>query len=103
LHTTQEETQARAEALYHSFHKLLFLAAETVVLPGHMGQPVPFDGVPIEATLAQVNTQIEMLHLTCADFVHQLLSRLPATPPNYMQIVKLNEQGCLPDVPVISS
>ena len=101
LHTTQEEAQSRAEALYHSLHKLLSLAAETLVLPGHTGQPVPFDGVPIETTLARVNTQIEMLHLTCADFVHQLLSRLPATPPNYMQIVKLNEQGRLPDVPVV--
>jgi hypothetical protein len=63
-------------------------------------QPVPFDGVPIRTTLAQVNAQIEMLHLTRADFVHQLLSRLPATPPNYDRIVTLNEHGLLPDVPV---
>lgn len=100
LHTTQEEAKTRAEALYYSLHKLLSLAAETVVLPGHSSQPVPFDGVPIRTTLAQVDKQIEMLHLTRADFVHQLLSRLPATPPNYDRIVTLNEHGFLPEVPV---
>src|SRR6266700_1188577 len=100
LHTTQEEATAGAEALYHSIHKLLSLPAETVVLPGHSSQPVPFDGVPISTTLAQVNARIEIIHLTRADFVRQLLSRLPATPPNYDRIVILNEQGLLPEVPM---
>src|SRR5260370_5357837 len=100
LHITQEEAKVRAEALYHSLHKLLSLPAETVVLPGHSSQPVPFDGVPIRTTLAQVNAQIEMLHLTSTDFVHQLLSRLPAPPPNADRIVTLNEHGLLPEMPV---
>jgi glyoxylase-like metal-dependent hydrolase (beta-lactamase superfamily II) len=100
LHTTQEEAKTRAEALYHSLHKVLSLPAETVVLPGHSSQPIPFDGVPISTTLAQVNEQIAMLHLTRADFVRQALSRLPATPPNYDRIVTLNEQGLLPEVPL---
>jgi glyoxylase-like metal-dependent hydrolase (beta-lactamase superfamily II) len=100
LHTTREDASIRAEALYHSLHKLLSLPPETLVLPGHSSQPVPFDGVPISTTLAQVNAQIEMLHLTRANFVRQLLSRLPATPPNYDRIVTLNEQGLLPEVPL---
>lgn len=33
------------------------------------------------------------------DFVRVLLSRIPATPPNYDQIVMLNERGLLPEVP----
>jgi len=97
LHTTQEDAGIRAEALYHSLHKLLSLPAETVVLPGHSSQPVPFDGVPIRTTLALVDEHIEMLHLTRADFVRQLLNRLPATPPNYDRIVTLNEAGLTPD------
>jgi glyoxylase-like metal-dependent hydrolase (beta-lactamase superfamily II)/rhodanese-related sulfurtransferase len=97
LHTTQEDAGIRAEALYHSLHKLLSLPAETVVLPGHSSQPVPFDGVPIRTTLALVDEHIEMLHLTRADFVRQLLNRLPATPPNYDRIVTLNEAGLMPD------
>jgi glyoxylase-like metal-dependent hydrolase (beta-lactamase superfamily II)/rhodanese-related sulfurtransferase len=100
LHTNREEAKARAEALYHSIHKLLSLPAEMVVLPGHSSQPVPFDGIPISSTLAQINEHIEMLHLSCADFVCQLMSRLPATPPNYDQIVTLNEQGLIPEAPL---
>jgi glyoxylase-like metal-dependent hydrolase (beta-lactamase superfamily II)/rhodanese-related sulfurtransferase len=100
LHTTQEEAKTRAEALYHSLHKVLSLPAETVVLPGHSSQPIPFDGVPIRTTLAQIDAQIAMLHLTRADFVRQVLSRLPATPPNYDRIVTLNEHGLLPEVPL---
>ena len=69
------------------------------MLPGHSSQSVPFDGVPISTTLAQVDEQIGMIHLTRADFVCQLLSRLPATPPNYDQIVTLNERGLLPEGP----
>src|SRR5207247_9807651 len=37
---------------------------------------------------------------TRADFVRILLSRLPAAPPNYTQIVRLNAQGLLPEQPV---
>ena len=51
-------------------------------------------------TLAGVERQVDILHASRADFVQRLLERLPVTPPNYMQIVKLNEQGRLPDVPV---
>lgn len=100
LHTTPEAAKARAEALYHSLHNVLSLPAETVVLPGHSSQPVPFDGAPLSATLAQIEEQIPMLHLPRTDFVQQLLRKLPDTPPNSDGIVKLNEQGLLPEVPV---
>jgi hypothetical protein len=67
------------------------------VLPGHSSHPIPFDGVPIRTTLAHAHEQIELLHLSRADFVRHLLSRLPATPPNYDRIVTLNEAGLIPD------
>lgn len=100
LHTTQAEANVRAEMLYRSLHKVLSLQAETVVLPGHSSQPIPFDGVPIRTTLAQVDAEIPILHLTRPDFVGAVLSRLPATPPNYDRIVTLNEQGLLPEGPL---
>jgi hypothetical protein len=100
LHTTPDDAYRRAEALYQSVHRLLALAPATIVLPGHTSTPIPFDGVPIASTLAHIDAQIEMLHLTHTDFVHQLLSRLPDTPPHYEQIVMLNEQGLFPDGPV---
>ncbi len=100
LDANPEEARERAEALYHSIHKLLALPADTLVFAGHTSMPVPFDGVPIMTTLARIDEQVSMLHATRSHFVQNLLSRLPATPPNYTRIVRLNEQGLLPEVPV---
>jgi glyoxylase-like metal-dependent hydrolase (beta-lactamase superfamily II) len=100
LDAIPQEAQARARALYHSLHTLLALPAETLVLAGHTSMPTPFDGVPIMATLTEIDEQVDILHATRADFVRILLFRLPAAPSNYTQIVRLNERGLLPEQPV---
>ncbi len=100
LAASPQEAQARARALYHSLHTLLALPAETLVLAGHSSEPTPFDGVPIMATLGEIDEQVGILHATRDDFVRILLSCLPATPPNYAEIVRFNEQGLLPEQPV---
>jgi glyoxylase-like metal-dependent hydrolase (beta-lactamase superfamily II) len=100
LDASSQEAERRAESLYHSLHKLLALPAETIVLPGHISTPIPFDGVPIMTTLADIDAQVEILHTTRPEFIRVLLSRLPKTPPNYTRIVRLNEQGLLPEVPI---
>ena len=100
LDASPQEAQARADALYHSLYKLLALPAKTLVLAGHSSAPTPFDGVPIMTTLREVSEQVGILHATRADFVRILHSRLPAAPPNYAQIVRLNERGLLPEQPV---
>jgi hypothetical protein len=33
----------------------------------------------------------------CAPFVEAILTRVPPTPPNHLEIVELNERGELPD------
>jgi len=100
LDASPQEAQARARALYHSLHMLLAHPAETLVLAGHTSTPTPFDRVPIKATLTEIDEQVDILHATRDDFVRILLSRLPAAPPNYTQIARLNEQGLLPEQPV---
>jgi len=50
LDASIDEAHLRAQALYHSLHKLLTLPAETVVLPGHTSTPVSFDSVPLMTT-----------------------------------------------------
>lgn len=100
LDASPEEAQARARAIYESLHTLLVLPAETLVLAGHISMPTPFDGVPIMARLREIDEQVDILHVTRDDFVRILLSRLPAAPPNYTQIVRLNERGLLPEQPV---
>jgi glyoxylase-like metal-dependent hydrolase (beta-lactamase superfamily II)/rhodanese-related sulfurtransferase len=97
LHADEQETRARTLLLYHSLHKLLALPSETLVLPGHASQPVPFDGEPIGATLAEIDEQVGLLHATQTMFVETLLRLLPPTPPNYERIVRLNEAGMVPE------
>jgi glyoxylase-like metal-dependent hydrolase (beta-lactamase superfamily II)/rhodanese-related sulfurtransferase len=97
LHAEEQEARARSSLLYHSLHKLLALPSETLVLPGHTSQPVPFDGKPIGARLAEIDEQIVLLHATQMAFVETVVQRLPPTPPNYERITRLNEAGLFPD------
>jgi glyoxylase-like metal-dependent hydrolase (beta-lactamase superfamily II) len=97
LEADEQQAQARTSALYHSLHRLLSLPSDTLVLPGHSSAPVPFDGIPLAATLAEIDEQVEILHASKEAFLQQIMARIPATPPNYHQIVKLNEMGLLPE------
>jgi len=97
LEASPEEACVRAQLLYESLQRLLSLPLETLVLPGHTSEPVAFDGQPVTASLAQVKAQVQFLHLPEAVFVESLLARIPPTPPNHHQIVKLNEAGLLPE------
>jgi glyoxylase-like metal-dependent hydrolase (beta-lactamase superfamily II)/rhodanese-related sulfurtransferase len=90
------EAMQRAQLLWASLRRLTALAPETVVLPGHVSSPVPFDEEPIVATLRQVRERVGMLRLDEDDFVETILSRLPPTPPNHAAIVAFNEAGELP-------
>ena len=96
LEADEGEARQRASALYHSLRKLFALPSETLVLPGHTSTPVPFDGEPIVTTLAEIDEQVGIIHATHDRFVQMILTRLPATPPNYERIVRYNETGILP-------
>lgn len=97
LEADEQEAQVRATALYSSLHKLLALPLDTLVLPGHASQPIPFDGVPLAGTLAAIDEQISILHVPHSMFVEHILARIPPTPPNYERIIRLNETGMLPE------
>jgi glyoxylase-like metal-dependent hydrolase (beta-lactamase superfamily II)/rhodanese-related sulfurtransferase len=97
LEADEQQVRARASALYHSLHKLLALPSDTLVLPGHASEPVPFDGIPIAATLAEIIEAVGIIHAPRDLFVEQLMMRIPPAPPNYRRIVTLNEMGLLPE------
>ena len=97
LEADEQQARLRASALYHSLHKLLALPSDTLVLPGHTSTPVPFDGIPIAATLAQIVEEVGILHAPREAFLEQIKMRLPQTPPNYRQVVTFNEMGLLPE------
>jgi glyoxylase-like metal-dependent hydrolase (beta-lactamase superfamily II)/rhodanese-related sulfurtransferase len=97
LDANPSEARVRAHQLHNSLRRLLALAPETLILQGHTSDPVAFDGTPIAATLADVRSRVSMLAEPEETFVESILSRIPATPPNYDTIVKLNQSGEIPE------
>ncbi|BAS29200.1 rhodanese-like domain-containing protein [Limnochorda pilosa] len=82
------ETHARM--LYRSLERFLELPPETLVLPGHTGEPVAFDGRPLAVSLAEVRARSPLLGQPEDAFVAAILQRIPETPPNYRTIVEWN-------------
>jgi glyoxylase-like metal-dependent hydrolase (beta-lactamase superfamily II)/rhodanese-related sulfurtransferase len=87
-----EEPRQRASALFHSLHeRVLTLPDDVMVLPGHANAALPFDGVAFAAPLQDVRAAVRFASLGEAEFVSTILARIPATPPNHLQIVRINE------------
>ena len=97
LEASPEQVRERARLLHASLAHLTALPLETVILPGHTSDPVPFDGQPVTATLADVISRVPMVGMSEDAFLEAILARIPSTPPNHAQIVALNEAGTMPD------
>jgi glyoxylase-like metal-dependent hydrolase (beta-lactamase superfamily II) len=93
LHRDFEQTVRSARSLHQSLQRLLSLNPSLLVLPAHTGPVIPFDWIPIAASLQQVRAQNEMLGLNEADFIRTITANIPPTPPNYQSITQLNERG----------
>jgi len=93
-----DAARVRAGALFGSLTALAALPADTVILPGHTGEPIAFDGQPIAARLGDVAAWLSGWLASADGFVERVVSHLPEPPPNYTQIVALNEAGEAPDV-----
>lgn len=96
LKADAEEIEKRTRLLYKTLQMLLQLRGELIVLPAHTGEPIAFDGKPLMASLEEVKGKTDLLSAAEEDFVKTVLSRIPMTPPNHLEIVELNEVGILP-------
>jgi glyoxylase-like metal-dependent hydrolase (beta-lactamase superfamily II) len=97
LEASPDEARTRAHALYDSLQRLLGLPPGTMILPGHTSRPIAFDGIAVEAPLAEVRERTQLLSVPEEMFVERLLARTPPTPPNHERIVRLNEARLLPE------
>jgi glyoxylase-like metal-dependent hydrolase (beta-lactamase superfamily II) len=97
LEASAEEARERARLLHAALGRIATLPPETLVLPGHTSEPVPFDERPIAATLGDITGRVAMLGMAEDAFVDTILARIPPTPPNHGNIVALNEAGALPE------
>ena len=87
-----EEPKQRASALFHSLHeRLLRLPDDMMVMPGHASVALPFDRNAFAAPLRQVRAAVKLAALDEPAFVSTVLARIPETPPNHLQIVRINE------------
>jgi glyoxylase-like metal-dependent hydrolase (beta-lactamase superfamily II) len=97
LDGTPEVARRRARELYRSLRRLFALDPETLVLPGHTGEPVAFDGEPIRARLSEVRGSIRVLEEDEDAFVEQIAGHGTPTPSNFERIVELNRAGLSPE------
>lgn len=97
LEAAPDEARRKARQLHRSLHRLFDLPSDAVVLPGHTSRPVAFDGSPVAARLADVRSEVDATEKSEADFVRQVLARVPPAPPNHEEIVDRNRSGRWPE------
>jgi glyoxylase-like metal-dependent hydrolase (beta-lactamase superfamily II) len=96
---TRKESASRARLLYQSISRLLELPEGALVLPGHVPEPIDFDGRLLATTIGTVRDTVALARLDQPAFVEAVLARIPPNPPNHSRIVELNELGELPEDP----
>jgi glyoxylase-like metal-dependent hydrolase (beta-lactamase superfamily II)/rhodanese-related sulfurtransferase len=97
LEATPEQAREKARALHRSLRRLLDLPPETVVLPGHSPEPVPFDGKPLSATPSKVRSDVALLQESEEAFVEKVSGRVSPPPTNHQHIAALNRSGRMPE------
>jgi glyoxylase-like metal-dependent hydrolase (beta-lactamase superfamily II) len=97
LDATPEVARHRARELYRSLRRILALDPEMLVLPGHTGQPVAFDGEPMCAQLSEVRGSVRILKEDEDVFVEKIAGHGTPTPSNFQRIVELNRAGISPE------
>ena len=97
LDATPEGARQRARELYRSVQRLLALDPETLVLPGHTGEPVAFDGEPVAAPLSEVRERIPVSSETEDAFVERSTSTVSPPPSNFERVAELNRTGEAPE------
>ncbi len=96
LHADPDVARERARTLFESLTRLSVLRPELLVLPAHAGDPIAFDGRAVSAPMSAVAAWLSEWLSSKSAFVERVVSRLPPTPPNFTQIVELNEAGRFP-------
>jgi glyoxylase-like metal-dependent hydrolase (beta-lactamase superfamily II) len=95
----REKLASRARLLHMSIGRLLQLPGAAELLPGHVSEPIPFDGRMLRTTVGTFRDTSALARLDEAAFAQAVLARIPRDPPNHLRIVELNERGEVPGDP----
>lgn len=93
LDADPEEAKRKARQLYRSLQRLAQFPDDTMVLPGHVPEPVPFDDEIVGSSLGTVKDEVDALQWTEEHFVRSVTENVPPTPPNHETIISRNETG----------
>jgi glyoxylase-like metal-dependent hydrolase (beta-lactamase superfamily II) len=87
-----ERAEEFAHNLYRSLQaRVLTLADDTLVLPGHYGDTVRVTpDAPVGTTLGELRATLAPLGLDEEAFVEWAVARTSTRPPNYVEIIKAN-------------
>jgi glyoxylase-like metal-dependent hydrolase (beta-lactamase superfamily II)/rhodanese-related sulfurtransferase len=96
LHGGHVQARANAALLYTSVCRLLQLPAKTLLLPGHVAAPVPFDNVLLTSTIDAARA-MSLLRMTESEFLAATTEHLQPPPSNHSRIIAANELGEWPD------
>lgn len=93
LKSGKAATRKKATKLYDSLQKILKFPENTLIFPGHYHKPVNFDGKIIAERLVDLKKKLPLLNLPEQDFIQEILTDIPETPPNFEKIIDLNISG----------
>jgi glyoxylase-like metal-dependent hydrolase (beta-lactamase superfamily II) len=87
-----ERAEEFAHNLYRSLsEKVLTLADDALVLPGHYGDGVPVHpDRPVASTIGELRRTLAPLRMEEDEFVAWATARTTERPPNYVEIIKAN-------------
>src|SRR2546428_12369087 len=88
-----EAAAARARDLHASISRLLELPACTLILPGHVLEPIPFDCQLLGSQFGEIRKGVPLMRLDCEAFAEAVLRRIPPPPPTHSRMLKLNAGG----------
>jgi glyoxylase-like metal-dependent hydrolase (beta-lactamase superfamily II)/rhodanese-related sulfurtransferase len=93
LKANEHETWLKAAMLYDTLHLITALNDNVEILPAHTSKSIEIGQGIISSSLGQIKKSITMLSLEKEMFIETVLSKLPPTPANYLQIAEINRNA----------
>ena len=93
LKANEYETSLKAAMLYDSLHLIATLNDDIEILPAHTSKSIETGQEIVSADLGQIKKSIKLLSLEKEKFIEVILSKLPPTPLNYLQIAEINRNA----------
>lgn len=87
----RDKSREFSEKLYDTLHhKIMTLPDSVLIFPAHIDKYIK-GGEIISADLGWLKKNAKLLKLQKNDFVEKIVSQIMVTPPNYRQIISINE------------